>query len=61
MKHAYNWTTDDYGRLIIYEDDCVLATITNEDVDDISDEALEELFKEVVWEMRGINLDEGEQ
>lgn len=61
MKHVYNWTTDDYGRLIIYEDDCVLATITNEDIDDISDEALEELFKEVVWEMRGINLDEGEQ
>lgn len=61
MKHVYNWTTDDYGRLIIYEDDCVLATITNEDIDDISDEALEELFKEVVWEMRGINLDEEEQ
>lgn len=58
MKHVYNWTTDDYGRLIVYEDDCVLAEISNEDIDDISDEALEELFKEVIWEMRGINLDE---
>ena len=34
-----------------------MATIQNEDIDDISDEALEELFKEVVYEMREINLD----
>lgn len=57
MKHIYNWTTDDYGRLIIYEDNCVMATVENEDIDNISDEALEELFKEVVYEMREINLD----
>ena len=58
MKHIYNWATDDYGRLIIYEGNCVMATVENEDIDDISDEALEELFKEVVYEMRNINLDE---
>lgn len=51
MKY-YNYSyNEDTKELTIYEDDRVLATIS-----DVEEEQTDEMFKEVVFELREINL-----
>lgn len=59
MKHHYSWSIDCNNTMTVWEDDCVLITIENctEELNDCFDESLEQLFKNVVREMRGIDLD----
>ena len=53
MDKIYSWDYNDTNEeLTVYEDDAVLATIS--EVENIS--AAEDLFYEVVLEMRGIEL-----
>lgn len=47
-NYSYN---DDTKELTIYEDNCVLATIS-----DVEEEQMDEMFKEVVFELREIKL-----
>ena len=46
--YSYN---DNTKELTIYENDCVLATIS-----DVEEEQSERMFEEVVYELRGVNL-----
>ena len=51
MKY-YNYSyNEDTKKLTIYEDDRVLATIS-----DVEEEQTDEMFKEVVFELREIKL-----
>lgn len=51
MKY-YNYSyNEDTKELTIYEEDRVLATIS-----DVEEEQTDEMFKEVVFELREINL-----
>lgn len=47
-NYSYN---DDTRELTIYEDNCVLATIS-----DVEEEQTDEMFKEVIFELREIKL-----
>lgn len=47
-NYSYN---DDTRELTIYEDDRILATIS-----DVEEEQTDEMFKEVVFELREIKL-----
>lgn len=47
-NYSYN---EDTKELTIYEDDRVLATIS-----DVEEEQMDEMFKEVVFELREIKL-----
>ena len=47
-NYSYN---EDTKELTIYEDNCVLATIS-----DVEEEQTDEMFKEVVFELREIKL-----
>ena len=47
-NYSYN---EDTRELTIYEEDCVLATIS-----DVEEEQTDEMFKEVVFELREIKL-----
>ena len=47
-SYSYN---EDTRELTIYEKDCVLATIS-----DVEEEQTDEMFKEVVFELREIKL-----
>lgn len=53
MDKIYSWNYNDVNEeLIVYEDDAVLATIS-----EVKNEFVaEDLFYEVVLEMRGIDL-----
>ena len=42
---------DETKELTIYENDCVSATIS-----DVEEEQIERMFEEVVYELRGVNL-----
>ena len=46
--YAYN---DNTKELTIYENDFVVATIS-----DVEEEQIERMFEEVVYELRGVNL-----
>ena len=46
--YSYN---DNTKELTVYENDCVLATIS-----DVEEEQIERMFEEVVYELRGVNL-----
>ena len=49
---CYNYSyNDDTRELTVYEDDHVLATIS-----DVEEEQTDEMFKEVVFELREIKL-----
>lgn len=47
-NYSYN---EDTKELAIYEDNCVLATIS-----DVEEEQADEMFKEVVFELKEIKL-----
>ena len=47
-SYYYNKETKE---LTIYENDCVLATIS-----DVEEKQTERMFEEVVYELRGVNL-----
>ena len=47
--YSYN---DNTKELTIYENDCVLATIS-----DVEEEQIERMFEEVVYELRGVNYE----
>lgn len=55
MEHQYSYSLDDYNTLTIWEDNCTLATIS-----DVRKKEAEELFVTIVYELRGIDLDEVE-
>lgn len=50
---VYSYTIDDYGRMTVFENDTVLCTIS-----DVNKKNGREVFAEIVYEMRGIELDE---
>ena len=52
-KIVYSYTIDDYGTMIVFENDTVLCTIS-----DVNKKNGREVFAEIVYEMRGIELDE---
>ncbi len=52
-KFVYSYTIDDYGTMIVFENDTVLCTIS-----DVNKKNGREVFAEIVYEMRGIELDE---
>lgn len=60
-EHRYSWSIDDHNTMTVWEDDAVLATLEDcyAECEDCFDCTLENLFKEVVYEMRGVNLDKG--
>ncbi len=62
VEHQYSWSIDDNNTMTIWEDDRVLATLPDcyEEYEDCFEGTLENIFKEVVYEMRGIDLDKEE-
>lgn len=60
MEHRYSWSIDDHNTMTIWEDDTILATLEDcySECEDCFDCTLERLFKDVVYEMRGVDLDE---
>lgn len=59
MEHQYSWSVDEHNVMTVWEDNRVLATLEDcyEDLEDCFDASLEKLFKEVVYELRGVDLD----
>lgn len=59
-KHQYSWSVDDHNTMTVWEDNTVLATLEDcySECEDCFDCTLERLFKEVVYELRGVDLDE---
>lgn len=53
MEHQYSWSVDNHNTMTIWEDDAILATIE----DCFPKVKAENLFKDVVYELRGIDLD----
>ena len=53
MEHQYSYSLDDYNTLTVWEDNCTLATIS-----DVTEDQAEDIFVEVVYELRNIDLDE---
>lgn len=60
MEHQYSWSMDEHNTMTIWEDNAVLATLEDcyLECEDCFDGTLERLFKDVVYEMRGVDLDE---
>lgn len=59
MEHQYSWSLDEHNVMTVWEDNRVLATLEDcyEDLEDRSNASLDELFKEVVYELRKVDLD----
>lgn len=62
MKHQYSWSIDDHNTMTVWEDDAILATIEDcfSESEDCFDETAENIFKDVVYDLRGIDLDDEE-
>ena len=59
MDNDYCWSLDKNGTMTIWEGNAVLATVENCNgrCVDCSDCSLEALFKDVVYELKGVDLD----
>lgn len=53
--NTYNYSINDNGVMTIYENNAILATIEDCDANDKT--GCETLFKDVVYELRNIDLD----
>ena len=51
MGSQYSYSLDGFGTMSIWEDDCLLCTMS-----DCYESDCEQLFEDVVFEMRGIAL-----
>lgn len=51
MEHQYSWSVDENHVMTVWENNTVLATL-----EDCFDTSLEELFADVVYELRGVDL-----
>ena len=52
-KDLYSYSVDDYNVMTVMEGCSILCTIS-----DVTEENAEDMFREAVFEMRGISLDE---
>ena len=51
-KHRYSYSIDDFGTMTVFEDHKVLCTIS-----DVSEETADDMLAEIVYEMRGVDID----
>ena len=58
MEHQYSWSVDENHVMTVWENNTVLATLEDcyENTEDCFDASLEELFADVVYELRGVDL-----
>lgn len=56
-RHQYSYSIDDYNLMTIWEDDCVLCTVS----DVHNEEQAKTLLQEIVFELRGVVLKDEDQ
>ena len=52
-KYKYSYSIDDYGTMTVFENNSAICTVS-----DIHEEDADDMLAEIVYEMRGVDIDE---